>query len=53
MKPLDQTLLDLLAAAPGVAPIFVHSANATAVLNVSEELFAGILARFAPKPAAA
>lgn len=52
MNSLEKILLGILSAAPAAAPIFIHSANGMAIFNVSETLFASILAEFAPKPAA-
>ncbi len=52
MNAFEKILLALLATASVSAPIFVHSPNGIAVLNVSEALFANILSEFAPKPPA-
>ena len=45
MNAFEKFLLGLISVGAGVAPIFIHSANGTAILNASEELFAAILSK--------
>ncbi|MDP9024314.1 MAG: hypothetical protein M3N13_02915 [Candidatus Eremiobacteraeota bacterium] len=52
MNAFEKLFLGFLDAAPAVVPIFVHSPQGLLVLNASEILLAGVLARFAPKAAA-
>lgn len=53
MTPLEKVLLGLVQGAASDAPLFVHSAQGTLILNASEGLLAGILAQFVPAPAVA
>lgn len=53
MSTLEKIFLGLLAAAPAIAPVFIHSPQGLLVLNASETLLAGVLSEFAPKPPAA
>jgi hypothetical protein len=52
MNPFEKVLLGLLAGAIADAPLFVGTPQGILILNASEALLAGILAQFAPKPAA-
>lgn len=52
MNAFENLAIGLLEGAEAEAPLFVHSAQGTLILNASEILLASILARFAPAPAA-
>lgn len=49
MNAFEKVLLGLLQGGEIAAPLFVHSAHGTLILNASEGVLAGVLAQFAPK----
>lgn len=48
MNPFEKIVMALLGAASAEAPLFVHSAQGTLILNASEVLLGSIMAVFAP-----
>lgn len=52
LTDFEKVLLGLVAAAPSVLPVVVHSTRGILIANASEALFASVVQQFTPKPGA-